>query len=60
MVLVGPTDHTMTLKVYPGAAHVFDVDLPDRERFGHTMRFDPSAARDAETRVKVFLAERLQ
>ena len=59
MVLVGPTEHTLTLKVYPGAKHVFDVDLPDRERFGHTMGFHPSAARDTEARVKAFLAEHL-
>lgn len=59
MVVTGPTEHTITLKVYPGATHVFDVDLPDRERFGRTMKFHPSAARDAETRVKAFLAEHL-
>ena len=60
MVLVGPTEHTLTLKVYPGAMHVFEVDLPDRERFGHTMRFHPSAARDTEARVRAFFAEHLK
>ena len=60
MVLVGPTDQTMTLKVYPSATHVFDVDLPNRERFGHTMRFHPSAARDAASRVNAFLDKHLR
>ena len=60
MALVGPTEHTITLKVYPGATHTFDVNLPDREYLGHTIRFHPSAARDAETRVKAFLAEHLK
>ncbi len=44
MALVGPTDHTITLKVYPGATHAFDVNRPDREYLGHTIKFRPSAA----------------
>ncbi len=60
MVLVGPTDHTITLKVYPGATHTFDVDRPDREYLGHTMKFSPSVAGDAEARVREFLAEHLK
>ena len=60
MVLVGPTEHTITLKVYPGATHAFDVDLPDRELLGHTMKFHPSAARDTEARVRAFFAEHLK
>ena len=60
MVLMGPTVHTMTLKVYPGATHTFDVDRPDREYLGHTIRFHPSAARDAEARVRAFLTEYLK
>ncbi len=59
MVLIGPTGHSVTLKVYPGATHTFDVDRPDREYLGHTIRFHPSAARDAEARVRSFLAEHL-
>lgn len=60
MVQVGPSDHTVTLKVYPGATHTFDVERPDREYLGHRIRFHPSAARDAEVRVRAFLAQHLQ
>ena len=55
----GPSDHTMSLEVYAGATHAFDVDLPERQYLGHTMRFDPEAARDAEERVRRFLAQHL-
>ena len=60
MDLVGPTDHAITLKIYPGATHAFDVDRPDREYLGHTIRFHPSAARDTEARMRAFLAEHLK
>ena len=59
MVLVDRTEHNITLKVYPGATHAFDIDRPYRVYLGHTMRFHPSAARDAEARVRSFLAEHL-
>lgn len=60
MVQVGASEHTATLKVYPGATHTFDVEGPDRVYLGHRIRFHPSAARDAEARIRAFLAEHLK
>ena len=59
MEMKGPTRHAFTLKVYPGATHSFDVDRPDREYLGHTIKFHPAAARDAVARVQAFLAKYL-
>jgi dienelactone hydrolase len=59
MEMKGPSRHSITLKVYPGATHSFDVDRPDREYQGHTLKFHPSATRDAEARVRAFLGKHL-
>ena len=53
------TRHAVTLKVYPGATHAFDVERLDLEYLGHTLKFHPAAARDAVTRVQAFLAKHL-
>lgn len=59
MELKDPIGHAVTLKVYPGATHAFDADWPGGVFFGHSMKFDPDAARDAVTRVQAFLARHL-
>ena len=59
MELKGPTRHAVTLKVYPDGTHSFDVDKPDREYLGHTMKYHPAATRDAVARVQAFLANYL-
>ena len=59
MVIEGPMTQSVTLKVYPGAHHAFDINRPTRVRYGHTMAFDPDAARDAASRIKAFLQEHL-
>ncbi len=53
---LGPS---VTLKVYPDATHAFDADWPGGVFYGHTMKFDPEAARDAVVRVESFLKEHL-
>jgi dienelactone hydrolase len=56
-----PAGGPVTLKVYPGATHSFDVEKPDRQtRFGDTLRFSPDANADAHTRIKEFLAKYLK
>ena len=60
MTVEGDSEHGLSLQVYPGATHVFDVDLPDREYLGHSLRHHPAAARDAEARVRAFLAKHLR
>jgi dienelactone hydrolase len=45
--------------VYPGAYHGFDVPRPGRMYFGHYLDYNPWAARDAEARVRTFLAQYL-
>ncbi len=59
MEMKGPTRHALTLKVYSGATHSFDVDIPDRQYLGHAMKFHPSATRDAVARVWTFLSKHL-
>lgn len=59
MRIEGPTGHAVTLKVYPGASHAFDVDGLDYEYLGHAMKFHPAAARDVVARVQAFFAMHL-
>ncbi len=57
---LGP-DHDATLKVYPGAHHIFDIAGVDSLWRGHyVMRYDAEAAEDAKVRVRAFLAKHLQ
>jgi dienelactone hydrolase len=59
-------DHTrtagspVTIKVYPGATHSFDVERPDQlTKFGDTLRFSADASADAHSRIKDFLGRYL-
>jgi len=50
----------VTLKLYPGATHVFDVEKPDRTtKAGDTLRFSADATADAKARIKDFLGRYL-
>jgi dienelactone hydrolase len=50
----------VTIKVYPGATHSFDVEKSDRQtRFGDTMRYSATATADAQMRIKDFFVEYL-
>ncbi len=60
MQVVGPRPHEMTLKIYPGAYHGFDVPGIDFNVMGHTIRSDPAAANDVAVQVKAFLAKHLR
>ena len=51
----------ITLTVYPGACHAFDVvELkPGIRVLGHSVEYNEPAARDAEQKVRAFLAANL-
>ena len=51
--------HEMTLKVFPGAYHVFDHPGIDFEELGVIVRSDPEAATQAIRMTREFLSERL-
>jgi dienelactone hydrolase len=54
-------DQPMTVKVYPGVVHAFEVPTGTRLRYneGHPMQYDAAAAEDSYTQVKAFLARYL-
>jgi dienelactone hydrolase len=54
------TKHEVTLKVYPGAYHCFDVVGADTSYMGHRIQYDPAAAADAILQVKNFFAKHLR
>jgi dienelactone hydrolase len=56
-----PDGATITLAVYPGAYHAFDVaELKPGIRFlGHWLEYNEPAARDAEQQLRSFLATQL-
>ena len=60
MELVGESMFSITLKVYPGATHVFDLDRPERTYLSHEMRYDAEAAEDAIETTKQFLVKHLR
>jgi dienelactone hydrolase len=45
---------------YPDAYHSFDSQLAPRTAYGHSLRYDPVAAPDAEARTKAFFAKLLK
>ncbi len=49
----------ISLVVYPGATHAFNIDAPPRLYLGHHLRYDATATRDAEARTRAFLHESL-
>jgi dienelactone hydrolase len=50
----------ITVQVYPGAYHAFDVAGPDHYKLGHRLAYDASATADAHIRTQQFLARYLQ
>ena len=49
----------VTLIVYPGAHHSFDVPAPERQLFGYRLAYNAAAAENATQEVRRFLAEHL-
>ena len=47
---------TVVITTYPGATHAFNVKGPDRTAYGHALRYDPSAAADAQMQTLAFLS----
>ena len=54
-----PETNELTLKVYDDVHHVFDIEALDQRFLGLLSRYDPEAAADAISRIKVFLAKHL-
>lgn len=56
-----PEGAPISLTVYPGAYHAFDVAQldPGIETLGHRYEYNRSVAKDGETKVRAFLAEHL-
>ena len=56
-----PDGATIALSVYPGAYHAFDVaELKPGVRFlGHWLEYNEPAAKDAEQKLRAFLAANL-
>lgn len=54
-----PDGAPISLTVYPGAYHAFDVAqlAPGIQTLGHHYEYNRSAAKDAETKVRAFLVE---
>jgi dienelactone hydrolase len=50
----------VTLIVYPGATHAFNIDAPPPVYLGHHLRYDAGAAKDAEAPVRAFLHDTLR
>ena len=56
-----PDGATIALTVYPGAHHAFDVAelKPGTRSLGHWLEYDEPTARDAEQKLRAFLAANL-
>jgi len=54
-----PDSAPITLQVYPGAHHAFDIAVlkPGRRALGHWVEYNELAAKDAEEKTRAFLAE---
>ena len=52
--------HKPLLKIYPEAAHSFDVERPERVYFGHRLAYDAKAATDSFEITKHFLDSHLR
>lgn len=50
---------SVSLVIYPAATHAFNINAPPRTYLGHSLRYDPQAALDAEQRTRAFLHEML-
>lgn len=54
-----PSPHEMTLKVFPGAHHVFDQPGMDMVEQGKVNRYHPEAAKQAVTMVREHFGDQL-
>jgi dienelactone hydrolase len=55
-----PANRLMTLQVYPGAYHAFDIPgMRAQYKLGHMMAYDAAATADAHARVQAFLYQYL-
>jgi dienelactone hydrolase len=55
-----PANRLMTLQVYPGAYHSFDVPgMRSHCELGHMLGYDAAATADAHARVQAFLYQYL-
>ena len=56
-----PDSAAITLTVYPGAHHGFNFSMlqPGRSSLGHWLEYNEPAAKDAEEKVRAFLAANL-
>lgn len=50
--------HEVTVQVFPGAQHIFDLEGIDEEEQGRTNRYHPQAAATAIEMTRKFLEER--
>jgi dienelactone hydrolase len=48
---------SITMIVYPGAYHAFNVDQPARQVFGHHLEYNQAAAEDSVQQVRQFLSQ---
>jgi dienelactone hydrolase len=57
-----PDSAPIALTVYPGAHHGFNFAIlqPGRSSFGHWLEYNEPAAKDAEAKVRAFLAAHLE
>ena len=55
MRLEGESRRQMTIKVFPGATHAFDVEGLDLSYLGHRLKYHPAAAAEAAVRFRDFL-----
>ncbi len=51
--------HDITLNIFRGAHHLFDVEGMNAEEVGHTIRYHPRAAAEAIELIRRFMQERL-
>ncbi len=58
-MIMGGAGRDVTLKIYSGAYHVFDLRGTDYRSMGRIGRYDAEAASDAIERIRVFLATHL-
>jgi dienelactone hydrolase len=55
-----PANRLMTVQVYPGAYHAFDIPgMPTHYQLGHMEAYDAAATADARARALAFLAQYL-
>jgi dienelactone hydrolase len=50
---------SVSITTYPNATHAFNVNAPDRTRYGHHLRYDPAASAEAETQTLNFFRKYL-